>query len=76
MGRPDLAVAALIAGGLHGIDHGLEELEPVLEGNAYVSAKPRVPASLAEAAQLFGRHARGRSEGIRRRRRRPLCFGR
>ncbi len=51
--NPYLAVAALIAAGLHGIDHGLE-LEPVLEGNAYASARPRVPASLAEAARLFG----------------------
>jgi glutamine synthetase len=52
--NPYLAVAALIAAGLHGIDHGLE-LEPMLEGNAYLSAKPRVPASLAEAARLFGK---------------------
>ena len=51
--NPYLAVAALIAAGLHGIDHGLE-LEPVLEGNAYVSGKPKIPASLAEAARLFG----------------------
>jgi glutamine synthetase len=50
--NPYLAVAALIAAGLHGIDHRLE-LEPMLEGNAYVSAKPRVPASLAEAASLL-----------------------
>jgi len=50
--NPYLAVAALIAAGLHGIDHRLE-LEPMLEGNAYASAKPRVPASLAEAAQLL-----------------------
>jgi len=51
--NPYLAVAALIAAGLHGIDHGLE-LEPVLDGNAYVSGKPKIPASLTEAAQLFG----------------------
>src|ERR1700761_4174475 len=51
--NPYLAVAALIAAGLHGIDHGLE-LEPVLEGNAYVSGKPKIPDSLTEAAQLFG----------------------
>jgi glutamine synthetase len=50
--NPYLAVAALIAAGLHGIDHGLE-LEPMLEGNAYVSGKPKIPASLTEAAQLF-----------------------
>jgi glutamine synthetase len=51
--NPYLAVAALIAAGLHGIDHRLE-LEPMIEGNAYASAKPRVPASLAEAVLLFG----------------------
>lgn len=50
--NPYLAVAALIAAGLHGIDHSLE-LKPMLEGNAYASAAPRVPASLAEAVQLF-----------------------
>ncbi len=48
-----LAVAALIAGGLHGIENELE-LEPLLEGNAYGSAAPRVPATLREAAELFG----------------------
>jgi glutamine synthetase len=47
-----LAVAALIAGGLYGIEHELE-LEPIFEGNAYVSDAPRVPASLREAAALF-----------------------
>jgi len=50
--NPYLAVAALIAAGLHGIDHALE-LEPMLEGNAYVSAKARIPGSLTEAARLF-----------------------
>ncbi len=47
-----LAVAALIAGGLYGIEHKLE-LEPIFEGNAYVSDAPRVPSSLREAAELF-----------------------
>jgi glutamine synthetase len=47
-----LAVAALIAGGLHGIENKLE-LEPIFEGNAYVSDAPRVPASLREATSLF-----------------------
>src|SRR5215216_6836400 len=41
--NPYLALSALIAGGLHGIDHELA-LEPAYEGNAYVSDKPRVPA--------------------------------
>lgn len=48
-----LATAALIAGGLYGIEHELE-LEPMFEGNAYGSDAPRVPATLREAAELFG----------------------
>jgi glutamine synthetase len=47
-----LAVAALIAGGLHGIENELE-LEPIFEGNAYVSDAPRVPSTLRDAAELF-----------------------
>lgn len=47
-----LATAALIAGGLYGIEHELE-LEPIFEGNAYVSDAPRVPSSLREAMALF-----------------------
>jgi glutamine synthetase len=47
-----LAVAALIAGGLYGIEHELE-LEPIFEGNAYTSDAPRVPSSLREASALF-----------------------
>lgn len=47
-----LAVAALIAGGLYGVEHELE-LEPIFEGNAYVSDAPRIPSSLREAAALF-----------------------
>jgi glutamine synthetase len=51
--NPYLALAALIAGGLHGIDHGLP-LEAPYEGNAYLSDKPRVPTTLREASELFG----------------------
>jgi glutamine synthetase len=47
-----LAVAALIAGGLYGIENELE-LEPIFEGNAYTSDKPRVPSSLRDAMALF-----------------------
>jgi glutamine synthetase len=50
--NPYLALSALIAGGLHGVDAGLE-LEPALDGNAYVSDKPRVPSTLREARDLF-----------------------
>jgi glutamine synthetase len=48
-----LAVAALIAGGLHGIDQGLELPGPVA-GNAYAGEAQRLPTTLAEAADLFG----------------------
>ncbi|RWZ68562.1 glutamine synthetase [Labedella populi] len=48
-----LAVAALIAGGLHGIDQELELGEP-LAGNAYESDAERVPSTLRDAATLFG----------------------
>src|SRR3954447_5140178 len=51
--NPYLAIGALIAGGLHGIDQDLA-LEPAYEGNAYESDKPRVPTTLREAAELFG----------------------
>ena len=51
--NPYLALAALIAGGLHGIDHQLPLEEPYT-GNAHLSDKPRVPATLREAADLFG----------------------
>src|SRR6476660_5607415 len=51
--NPYLAIAALIAGGLHGVDHQLP-LEPAYEGNAYLSDKPRVPSTLREASELFG----------------------
>ncbi len=49
-----LAVAALIAGGLHGIEHGLQLPEPC-SGNAYQTADEaeRLPGTLAEAAALF-----------------------
>jgi glutamine synthetase len=47
-----LAVAALIAGGLHGIDRQLALPEP-LSGNAYKSGADRLPTTLAEAAERF-----------------------
>ena len=51
--NPYLAVAGLIAGGLHGIDKGLELPEPVT-GNAYAGEEQRLPTTLAEAVELFG----------------------
>ncbi|MEA2374794.1 MAG: glutamine synthetase [Thermoleophilaceae bacterium] len=50
--NPYLALAAMIAAGLHGID-GKLELEPAFEGNAYESDKPRVPTNIYEARDLF-----------------------
>ncbi len=52
--NPYLAVAALIAGGLHGIEQKLALPEP-LAGNAYESNAERLPTTLAEAAELFAR---------------------
>jgi glutamine synthetase len=55
--NPYLALAALIAGGLHGIDAGLE-LEPALEGNAYEATdRPQVPSTLRDARDLFAQSA-------------------
>lgn len=50
--NPYLAVAAIIAGGLHGIENELG-LEPMLTGNGYTSDKPRVPSTLRQAMELF-----------------------
>jgi glutamine synthetase len=51
--NPYLALSAIIASGLHGVDAGLE-LEPALEGNAYADSEhPRVPSTLQEARGLF-----------------------
>jgi glutamine synthetase len=50
--NPYLAVAALSAGGLYGIERGLELPDPCV-GNAYDSDAERLPATLAEAAALF-----------------------
>jgi glutamine synthetase len=49
-----LAVAALIAGGLYGIERELE-LPEALEGNAYTSGAARLPTTLAEAAALIAK---------------------
>ncbi|HYP46061.1 MAG TPA: glutamine synthetase family protein [Propionibacteriaceae bacterium] len=50
--NPYLALAAMLAGGLYGIEHALE-LEPELTGNAYTSGRPTVPRTLREARQAF-----------------------
>jgi glutamine synthetase len=51
--NPYLALSAIIAAGLHGVDAGLE-LEPPYPGNAYLATdKPRLPATLRDARDLF-----------------------
>jgi glutamine synthetase len=50
--NPYLAFAALIAAGLHGIEHELE-LAPPLEGNAYESDAERFPSTLREAVDAL-----------------------
>jgi glutamine synthetase len=50
--NPYLALAAMLAGGLHGIEQELE-LEPPLEGNAYTSGRDTVPRTLREARDVF-----------------------
>ena len=58
--NPYLAVAALIAAGLYGIERGLEPPSPCA-GNAYgETGAERLPSTLAEAAALFGESALAR----------------
>ena len=54
--NPYLALSAMIASGLHGVDAELP-LEPAMEGNAYTSDAPRVPTNLYEARDLFSASA-------------------
>jgi glutamine synthetase len=61
--NPYLALAAMLAGGLHGIEHELE-LEPELVGNAYDSDAAKVPTTLREARDVFASSALARA-----------CFG-
>ena len=49
--NPYLSLASMIAGGLDGVDRKLK-LEPPVTGNGYEADKPRVPTTLAEAAEL------------------------
>jgi glutamine synthetase len=50
--NPYLGLAGMLAGGLHGIENGLE-LEDAFVGNAYESDKPHVPMTLTQARDLF-----------------------
>jgi glutamine synthetase len=65
--NPYMALSAIVAAGLHGVQEGLE-LEAVLEGNAYLAQdKPQVPHSLRGARELFAQSQIARSafgEGV------------
>jgi glutamine synthetase len=50
--NPYLAISAIIAGGLHGIENELTLPDP-LTGNAYTSGVDTLPTTLREAAALF-----------------------
>ena len=58
--NPYLALAAMLAGGLHGIEHELE-LPPELTGNAYTSGLPTVPRTLRDARDAFAASAVARA---------------
>ena len=50
--NPYLAIAAMIAGGLDGIEKELP-LEPAFKGNAYADPGPRVPVTLRDALSAW-----------------------
>ncbi|WP_148572316.1 glutamine synthetase family protein [Nocardioides caldifontis] len=50
--NPYLALAAMMAGGLYGVENELELGAPV-EGNAYATDLPKVPQTLAQAREAF-----------------------
>ena len=54
--NPYLAISAMIAAGLHGLDNEIP-LEDEFAGNAYETDKPHVPTSLKEARELFAASA-------------------
>jgi glutamine synthetase len=61
--NPYMAIAGMIAGGLHGIEANLP-LEPAFVGNAYTAERTRIPTTLREAREEFAssqiaRHAFG-----------------
>ena len=54
--NPYLAVAGIVAAGLDGIKKKMT-LEPIFEGNAYVSDSARVPSTMLEAQKLWSESA-------------------
>ncbi len=51
--NPYLAIAALVAAGLRGVEESLP-LASAFAGNAYIADAPRMPTTLREATDLFG----------------------
>lgn len=58
--NPYLAISAIIAGGLYGVENELPMPEP-LTGNAYSSGVDHLPTTLRDAAQLFEESAIARA---------------
>ncbi len=58
--NPYLAISAIIAGGLHGIENELPLPAP-LTGNAYATGVDTLPTTLREAAKLFSESAVARA---------------
>ncbi len=58
--NPYLAIAAMIAAGLHGMENELP-LEDEFVGNAYEADKPHVPTNLGEAGNLFAQSETARN---------------
>jgi glutamine synthetase len=58
--NPYLGIAAIIAGGLYGIENELPLPDP-LAGNAYTSGADQLPTTLREAARLFSESAIARA---------------
>ena len=58
--NPYLGLAAMLAGGLYGIENTIE-LEPALEGSAYESDKTLVPHTLRDARDAFAASAIART---------------
>ena len=58
--NPYLAISAIIAGGLHGVEHELPLPDP-LTGNAYAAGVDHLPTTLRDAARLFDESAIARA---------------
>ena len=58
--NPYLAVAALVAAGLRGVEESLP-LPPAFEGNAYEASSARMPTTLHEALELMDQSAMARA---------------